>query len=174
MRRTSPRLAQKRVDLSIFAFRGEETNDVRMITTNSVPMSKSDSNSEVQVPVDELEGTRPKRKVKSPMKKKVVGKVESPTPTKKAKSPRKPTPKIEAGSLKPPKGWLSIYTLVEELRADKTAPVDAVGAEALPERIHGEKVFRFQVLIALMLSSQTKDAIVGETMKKLQKHALLI
>ena len=93
-------------------------------------------------------------------------------PKKKVRSPRRSSPKIEPGSLCPPKGWLSIYTLVEELRVDKTAPVDTAGAEALPERIHGEKIFRFQVLIALMLSSQTKDAQVGETMRKLQKHGL--
>lgn len=74
----------------------------------------------------------------------------------------------------PPKDWESIYALVEELRQDRTAPVDSDGSEALPDKSQGEKVFRFQVLISLMLSSQTKDAIVGETMRALQEHGLTV
>lgn len=104
------------------------------------------------------------------------------TPTKR-KSPTKSTPtsssprkrqKIEPGSLAPPKNWEQIYKLVEELRADRSAPVDTEGGEALPEKHLGPVVFRFQVLTALMLSSQTKDAIVGETIRSLQKHGLTV
>mmetsp|Transcript_8368 Transcript_8368/g.12199 ORF Transcript_8368/g.12199 Transcript_8368/m.12199 type:complete len:425 (+) Transcript_8368:38-1312(+) len=73
-----------------------------------------------------------------------------------------------------PKDWEAIYSLVQELRADKTAPVDISGASSIIEKDLGEKVYRFQVLIALMLSSQTKDAVVGETMRGLQKHGLTV
>ena len=94
---------------------------------------------------------------------------------KKGTSSRKTSPKkIEPGSLEPPKNWDKIYSLVEELRSDRTAPVDSDGAEALTEKHLGPKVFRFQVLIALMLSSQTKDAVVGETMRSLQSHGLTV
>ena len=79
---------------------------------------------------------------------------------------------IETGPLPPPKGWNDIYSLVEELRADKTAPVDHDGCEVLAQRDRGPEVFRFQVLISLMLSSQTKDAVVGETMRHLQGFGL--
>ena len=98
------------------------------------------------------------------------------SPTKKKKSPGR-SPKrvrIEPGSLKPPADWEKIYSLVEELRADKSAPVDTDGGEALPQRHLGAKVYRFQVLTALMLSSQTKDAVVGETMRELQQHGLTV
>jgi endonuclease-3 len=90
-----------------------------------------------------------------------------------SKSPRKRT-KIEPGSLKPPPQWEKIYSLVSELRSDRTAPVDTDGASALPEKHLGEIVYRFQVLVALMLSSQTKDAVVGETMRALQSHGLTV
>ncbi|CAB9523986.1 Endonuclease III-like protein 1 [Seminavis robusta] len=90
------------------------------------------------------------------------------------KKARRNNSKPEPGSKAPPKGWEEIYSLVEELRQDKTAPLDADGAEALPETDQGDKGFRFQVLIALMLSSQTKDHVVGETMRALQKHGLSI
>ena len=90
-------------------------------------------------------------------------------PPAETKTPRK-RPKVEPGSLSPPEeGWEDIYNLVEELRKDRTAPVDHDGAEQLPEKTKGEKVYRFQVLVALMLSSQTKDAVVGATMRKLQQ-----
>jgi len=103
------------------------------------------------------------------------------TPTKrvsptKGKSPGR-SPKrvrIEPGSLKPPADWEKIYSLVEELRADRSAPVDTDGGEALPEKHLGDVVYRFQVLTALMLSSQTKDAVVGETMRILQRHGLTV
>jgi len=82
--------------------------------------------------------------------------------------------RIEPGSLTPPKNWETLYSLVEELRADRTAPLDTDGGEALPERHLGEKAYRFQVLVALMLSSQTKDAVVGDTMRALQQHGLTV
>ena len=74
----------------------------------------------------------------------------------------------------PPQGWETIYSLVEELRSDRSAPVDTNGSEALPQRDLGDKVFRFQVLVALMLSSQTKDGVVGDTMRALQQHGLTV
>lgn len=95
------------------------------------------------------------------------------SPTAKSTSPRKRI-KIEPGSMTPPFGWEDIYSLVKELRSDRSAPVDTDGGEALPEKHLGEVVHRYQVLMALMLSSQTKDAVVGETMRSLQKHGLTV
>lgn len=102
------------------------------------------------------------------------------TPRKKAKSSKtkkkspKQSPTKAPLSKAPPKGWQEIYSLVEELREDRSAPVDTDGSEALPETEKGPETYRFQVLIALMLSSQTKDAVVGETMRALQQHGLTV
>jgi endonuclease-3 len=100
----------------------------------------------------------------------------TPSPKPKKKAPRKsPTKKaLEPGSVAPPKDWESIYSLVEELRQDRSAPVDTDGSEALPQTDLGDTTRRFQVLIALMLSSQTKDAVVGETIRGLQEHGLTV
>jgi endonuclease-3 len=112
-----------------------------------------------------------------------VPSIVSPSPNKKAtaKSPRKRQKTEDKDSSKqqrqyhPPKeDWESIYRLVEELRADRTAPVDTDGSEALPQKHLGPQVYRFQVLIALMLSSQTKDAVVGDAMHQLQQHGLTV
>ena len=76
------------------------------------------------------------------------------------------------------------------MRSSRDAPVDSVGAAALPEsncppkvcaltyRAHQLvsllQVRRYQVLIALMLSSQTKDHITALAMSNLQEHGLTV
>lgn len=87
-------------------------------------------------------------------------------------SSRRKTPKIEPGSLTPPKNWKHIFSLVEELRSDRSAPVDSDGAASLAQIDRGETIYRYQILISLMLSSQTKDATVGDAMRTLIKHGL--
>jgi len=96
----------------------------------------------------------------------------APLPNTRPRKGTKKSLKIEPGSLTPPKNWEQIYSLVTELRSDRSAPVDSFGASSIIQTDRGEVVFRYQVLIALMLSSQTKDATVGETMRKLQQHGL--
>lgn len=88
-------------------------------------------------------------------------------------SPRKRI-KIAPGSLAPPENWERTYALVVELRADRTAPLDTDGGGALPETHLGPRVRRFQILVALMLSSQTKDAVVGDAIRKLQRRGLTV
>ena len=78
--------------------------------------------------------------------------------------------RIEQGSLKPPRNWETIYSIVTELRADKTAPLDYDGGAAIPERHRGDVIYRYQVLTALMLSSQTKDKVVGDAICALQSY----
>jgi endonuclease-3 len=73
---------------------------------------------------------------------------------------------------KPPvKDWKRTYAMVNELRSDRTAPVDVYGSEALAERPPAvtQEVFHYQTLIALMLSSQTKDPVVGAAMKRIRE-----
>ena len=74
--------------------------------------------------------------------------------------------------IKPPKDWEKVWDTIEELRADRSAPVDAFGSEALPLRPPevSKDVFEYQTLVALMLSSQTKDPVVGAAMRRLQKE----
>lgn len=79
----------------------------------------------------------------------------------------------ENTTVKAPNDWQEIYELVFELRKDRTAPCDGSGCEALPDRSGSERDFRFQVLISLMLSSQTKDATVGEAVRAMQADKLL-
>ena len=133
----------------------------------------SSSSSAVAVPVTPDDNA----KVQASPKKK---KKESQTSTTKKATPKgKKSPAAKRAlklplSTAPPKDWQQIYSLVEELREDRSAPVDTDGSEALPETDKGPETYRFQVLVALMLSSQTKDAVVGETMRALQQHGLTV
>lgn len=45
------------------------------------------------------------------------------------------------------------------MRKNRDAPVDTQGAECCPDPNAEPKVFRYQALLGLMLSSQTKDEV---------------
>ncbi|KAK6507262.1 DNA N-glycosylase and apurinic/apyrimidinic (AP) lyase [Arthrobotrys musiformis] len=68
----------------------------------------------------------------------------------------------------PPENWRQMYDLIKEMRLRIPAPVDTVGCERLAQTDVPPKVKRFQHLIALMMSSQTKDQVTGEAMRRLQ------
>jgi len=61
------------------------------------------------------------------------------------------------------------FPLLIEMRKDRNAAVDSMGSHELPEKHHSDaRVFRFQALVSLMLSSQTKDEVTSKAMSKLQ------
>ncbi|KAJ5887537.1 hypothetical protein N7495_007578 [Penicillium taxi] len=70
--------------------------------------------------------------------------------------------------VEPPSDWEVMYNTVKRMRADNpTAPVDTMGCAELYWRPSGPKDRRFQTLIALMLSSQTKDTVTAVAMQRL-------
>lgn len=120
----------------------------------------------------------------------ILTQVVTPSPAKVATKKRMSPPKDEANptisqkkgtkatapvsmARAPPTDWQKIYSLVEELRQDRTAPCDHSGCEALPDPTEDPATVRFQVLISLMLSSQTKDAVVGAAVRHMQADGVL-
>ncbi|KAF9436309.1 DNA N-glycosylase and apurinic/apyrimidinic (AP) lyase [Entomortierella beljakovae] len=73
---------------------------------------------------------------------------------------------------KEPVGWEITLDRIREFRLAHTAPVDTMGCERLAEE--GEsippQVTRFQTLMSLVLSSQTKDTVTSVAIWKLQKE----
>lgn len=69
----------------------------------------------------------------------------------------------------PPSRWLETYSITQEQRARIPAPVDTMGCASLYEKDQPPKTQRFQTLVALMLSSQTKDEVTSAAIWKLQK-----
>lgn len=89
------------------------------------------------------------------------------------KARRQPAKRIkgENGNVKvePPANWEEIYATTAEMRKRVLAPVDTMGCESLAEDHRSPRDRRLQTLVALMLSSQTKDTVTAVAMKNLQQ-----
>lgn len=58
-----------------------------------------------------------------------------------------------------PPNWELTYSLIEKQRSIVKAPVDEMGCASLHDANAPENVQRYQILISLMLSSQTRDEV---------------
>lgn len=56
-----------------------------------------------------------------------------------------------------PKNNWEIFENIRQMRANETAPVDTMGCEKCSDENADEPTKRYQILVALMLSAQTKD-----------------
>lgn len=70
-----------------------------------------------------------------------------------------------------PKNWQYMYEKIKTMRARQVAPVDTMGCHKLTSPGATPQQARFQVLIGLMLSSQTRDEVTAAAMRRL--HASL-
>lgn len=100
-----------------------------------------------------------------------------PSPVKNAKvkkARRAPAKKTTASDgtvkIEPPANWEEIYALTREMRNENAAPVDTMGCESLADRSRTPRDQRFQTLIALMLSSQTKDTVTAPVIWGMQER----
>lgn len=75
-----------------------------------------------------------------------------------------------------PANWAKMYNLIVDMRSKFVAPVDTQGCERIASTIspgvkhRDPKMYRFQLLISLMLSSQTKDEVNYQAMVNLQNY----
>ncbi|KAK0668831.1 hypothetical protein QBC41DRAFT_275924 [Cercophora samala] len=94
-----------------------------------------------------------------------------PAPRARARKPaRRVTSPAGTTTITPPSDWEEIYNLVKEMRINgpaANAAVDTMGCERLADPSSTVKDRRFHTLVALMLSSQTKDTVNAEAMKRL-------
>ena len=105
-------------------------------------------------------------------------KLEQPTDdnevTPKRKPRRQPAKHIKGPNgdvnVEPPPNWEEVYNVTAEMRKRWPAPVDTMGCESLAEDHRSPRDRRLQTLIALMLSSQTKDTVTAVAMKNLQDN----
>lgn len=73
-----------------------------------------------------------------------------------------------------PRDWTTQLSFIREMRSKRDAPVDQMGAEKCYDSEAPPQVRRYQVLISLMLSSQTKDQVTGGAMQRLREHGLSV
>ncbi|KAJ3103112.1 DNA N-glycosylase and apurinic/apyrimidinic (AP) lyase [Phlyctochytrium planicorne] len=67
-----------------------------------------------------------------------------------------------------PQDWRKIYDLIKDHRKENAAPVDTMGCGGLASKNESPETYRFQTLVALMLSSQTKDPVTAAAVERLQ------
>lgn len=94
-------------------------------------------------------------------------------PPRRARKPARKTldPSTGAGTIAPPSDWEELYDTAKEMRlsgAAMNAAVDTMGCERLALPTASPRDQRFHTLVALMLSSQTKDTTNAVVMRRLQ------
>ncbi|KAL7700646.1 endonuclease III [Lotmaria passim] len=72
----------------------------------------------------------------------------------------------------PPSNWAKLYSRLEDYRVTLQAPVDTVGCHMLRDPTASAETQRFHILVALMLSAQTKDVVTAAAMQTLLKRGL--
>ncbi|XP_028562798.1 endonuclease III-like protein 1 isoform X1 [Podarcis muralis] len=73
-----------------------------------------------------------------------------------------------------PKNWEQHLSNIREMRKERDAPVDQMGAGKCFDSDAPPEVRRYQVLLSLMLSSQTKDQVTSAAMMRLREHGLTV
>ncbi|KAG8433278.1 hypothetical protein GDO86_017531 [Hymenochirus boettgeri] len=73
-----------------------------------------------------------------------------------------------------PISWDQHLENIRQMRSSRDAPVDQMGAEKCCDQSAAPQVMRYQVLLSLMLSSQTKDQVTSAAMCKLREHGLTV
>ncbi|KAI9032906.1 DNA glycosylase [Phycomyces nitens] len=69
----------------------------------------------------------------------------------------------------PPANWRIVFDRIKAYRKVTEAPVDTMGCERLGDPTADPATYRFQTLVALMLSAQTKDTVTSVAVRNLQK-----
>lgn len=77
--------------------------------------------------------------------------------------------KIEKNETWFPNNWELVLNNIQEMRKEGTAPVDDMGCHKCADETASPKVFRYQSLLSLMLSSQTKDQVTHAAMQRLRE-----
>ncbi|KAE8833616.1 hypothetical protein PTNB73_05001 [Pyrenophora teres f. teres] len=141
---------------------------------SSVPPDPSSDNDIQPAPKKRKRGQSSPVVVKHEVEETSITAITSPQKAPKAKkaraAPAKKT-KTSDGTIKiePPANWKDMYALTREMRNENVAPVDTMGCESLADRQRTPRDQRFQTLIALMLSSQTKDTVLAPVMRNMQE-----
>ena len=89
-------------------------------------------------------------------------------------SKKSPIKRENSAPVVAPEHWEEEYENILTMRADRTAPVDSMGCERSFDETAAPPVQRFQCLVALMLSSQTRDEVNYAAMMRLREHGLTV
>jgi len=71
-----------------------------------------------------------------------------------------------------PPNWQEQLKGIQEMRKSRDAPVDTMGCERCHDHDALPNIQRYQILVSLMLSSQTRDEVTSAAMSRLKQHGL--
>ncbi|CAG5165159.1 uncharacterized protein ALTATR162_LOCUS6755 [Alternaria atra] len=152
----------------------DEENAGSSSELSSAPADSASDGEARQMPLKRKRGQEKPIVVKQETEETTIAAIASPKKVEKVKKARRAPAKKTKGSdgtvkVEPPANWEEIYTLTREMRNENIAPVDTMGCESLAEKNRSPRDRRFQTLIALMLSSQTKDTVTAPVMRGMQE-----
>lgn len=81
---------------------------------------------------------------------------------------------VDNRSPKMPANWEEAVNNLREMRKKHDAPVDSMGCDECADKVAAPEVQRFQSLVSLMMSSQTKDQVNHAAMLRLREHGCTI
>lgn len=84
------------------------------------------------------------------------------------------TVKKEGKGLWEPANWREFLVNLRIMRSNYDAPVDTMGCHMSMDPTASPETYRYQCLISLMLSSQTKDQVTFAAMKRLRDRGLTV
>lgn len=67
-----------------------------------------------------------------------------------------------------PKNWEIIFKNIKQMRLEHKSPVDTMGCEQCADKKASPANQRFQILVALMLSAQTRDEVTFAACQRLK------
>ncbi|KAK7112932.1 hypothetical protein V1264_012306 [Littorina saxatilis] len=70
--------------------------------------------------------------------------------------------------------WREQLANIVEMRKFKDAPVDSMGCDELYDKDAEPKTLRYQILLSLMMSSQTKDGVTAAAIGRLRQHGCTV
>ncbi|XP_025909682.1 endonuclease III-like protein 1, partial [Nothoprocta perdicaria] len=73
-----------------------------------------------------------------------------------------------------PRRWRQQLERIRHMRSRRDAPVDRMGVQTCCDSGAAPQVMRYQVLLSLMLSSQTKDEVTSAAMQRLRQRGLTV
>lgn len=93
--------------------------------------------------------------------------------SKEVKDEERPAKKVKGGAgWQPPGNWEQLLANIRTMRSAGDAPVDSVGCEQCFNPQDPPEKQRFEVLVSLMLSSQTKDEVTHAATQRLHAAGL--
>lgn len=150
------------IDLSEFKFKPKNKLQLLNDETTEFPMGSEQSVNDVKCTIDNITVET------KPLKRKHI-KLEYDAPLVET-----PQTSCSKNSKTMPPNWKAVLENLREMRKGFDAPVDSMGCDKCYDTNAKAEVIRYQSLLSLMLSSQTKDQVTHAAMLRLREHGCTI